>query len=527
MHIKRKTMFVSITLALGLSQAAYAQFDPIFQLGTTNGENGFTINGVAAGDGSGGSVSAAGDVNGDGIDDLIIGAAAADPNGNINAGSSYVVFGSDTGLPNPFNLANLNNLNGFTINGVAAGDLSGGSVSSAGDVNGDGIDDLIIGAHLATPNGNIEAGSSYVVFGSDTGLPNPLNLSNLNGQNGFTINGVAILERSGISVSAAGDINGDGIDDLIIGAHLATPNGKSRAGSSYVVFGSDTGLPNPFNLSNLNGLNGFTINGEAADDFSGGSVSAAGDVNGDGIDDLIIGAIGADPNGNSRAGNSYVVFGSDSRLPNPFNLNNLNGKNGFTINGVAVGDFSGSSVSAAGDVNGDGIDDLIIGAYSANSDAGSSYVVFGSDNDLPNPLNLGDINGLNGFTTNGVAADDLSGRSVSNAGDINGDGIDDLIIGGIGADPNGNSRAGSSYVVFGSDTGLPNPFNLNNLNGKNGFTINGVAADDASGYSISAAGDINGDGIDDLIIGAPGADPNGNSFVLFGREKPLFKNGFE
>src|SRR4028118_784786 len=166
-------------------------FGPTFNLSTLNGSNGFAINGIAVGDGSGFSVSSAGDVNGDGFDDVIIGAVSADPNGISGAGQSYVVFGSNSGFGAGLNLWDLNGSNGFAINGIAASDSSGSSVSSAGDVNGDGFDDLIIGADAADPNGIDIAGQSYVVFGSNSGFSAGLNLSDLNGSNGFAINGIA------------------------------------------------------------------------------------------------------------------------------------------------------------------------------------------------------------------------------------------------------------------------------------------------------------------------------------------------
>jgi len=131
----------------------------------------------------------------------------------------------------------LNGSDGFRLDGAATNDRSGRSVSAAGDIDGDGLDDLIVGADRTDPNANTDAGSGYVVFGKNSPFAASLALSALNGSDGFRLDGAAAGDRAGYSVSAAGDINGDGVDDLIVGAILADPNGNADAGSSYVRFG--------------------------------------------------------------------------------------------------------------------------------------------------------------------------------------------------------------------------------------------------------------------------------------------------
>jgi len=524
---------ITLAIALGLSLAnapAQAGFPAIVQLSALNGSTGFRLDGVAAGDVSGISVSTAGDINGDGTDDFIIGASGADPNA-LHAGSSYVVFGSSTGFSTSMSVSTLDGSNGFRIDGVALYDSSGFSVSAAGDTNGDGINDLIIGADGSDSNGQ-NSGSSYVVFGRSTGFGSSLQLSALDGSNGFRVDGAAAYDRSGHSVSNAGDINGDGIADLIIGAYFADPNGLN-SGSSYVVFGRSTGFSASMSLSALDGSNGFRLDGVAAGDYAGRSVSNAGDINGDGIGDLVIGALFADPNG-LNSGSSYVIFGRSTGFSASMSLSALDGVSGFRLDGATAYDFSGRSVSAAGDINGDGIGDLVIGAYGAdpngNASSGSSYVVFGHSTGFAASLQLSALDGGNGFRLDGVSVGETSGFSVSGAGDINGDGFDDLIIGAHSANSNG-LFSGSSYAVFGRSTGFSASMSLSTLVGGNGFRLDGAAAGDYSGMSVSGAGDINGDGNADLIIGALGADPNGNaragsSYVIFG-ENPTTAQDFD
>jgi hypothetical protein len=507
-----------------------------FNLTDINGSNGFVINGLTQGARLGSSLSSAGDINGDGIADLIIGAPGTGSNG-YNSGASYVVFGgTNIGSNSSVDLSTLDGSNGFVINGLAEADYLGTSLSSAGDINNDGIADLIIGAPNANSN-RFDSGASYVVFGgTNIGSNGSVNLSTLDGSNGFVINGIAAGDLLGRSVSSAGDLNNDGIADLIIGTPNANPN-SNDSGASYVVFGgTNVGSNGSVNLSTLDGTNGFVINGLARGDRSGTSVSSAGDINNDGIADLIIGAPNADSNG-SDSGASYVVFGGTNVGSNgSVNLSTLDGTNGFVIKGIAAGDVLGHSVSSAGDINGDGINDLIITAplgydfadpsgHSIGIFSGASYVVFGSSNVGSNgSVDLSTLDGTNGFVIKGLVANDHLATSVSSAGDINNDGIADLIIGASEVDAT-SFDSGATYVVFGSTTvGSNGNFNLENLDGSNGFVIDGLAAGDFLGGSVSSAGDLNNDGIADLIIGASGGDRNGidsgASYVVFGSATP-------
>lgn len=346
---------------------------------------------------------------------------------------------------------------------------------------------------------------------------NPVGLGALDGTTGFRLDGVGTNAYSGYSVSSAGDVNGDGFDDVIIGTPKGRVGEEPYAGFSYVVFGKASGFAATTDLSTLNGTNGFRVDGLDANDKAGLSVSGAGDINGDGFDDLLIGVYAADPGGRLSAGESYVVFGKASFAPS-FDFNTLTGATGFRLTGNLQGTNSGFSVSGGGDVNGDGFDDLIIGApYGGGNGAGEAFVFFGKGSGFAASVALSALDGTSGFQMVGLSTDYGFGRSVSDAGDVNGDGFDDLIIGARRARVGMINSAGKTYVVFGKSSGFAASTNMSTLNGTNGFGLNGFSFSYESGFSVSSAGDFNGDGFADVIVGSPGATFGGDSYLIFGK----------
>jgi len=418
------------------------------------------------GDEAGVALSGMNDLDGDGIDDLAVTALGY----HDFQGSTYLVAGLGSG---PMSLGNAN----AKVVGELEGDDSGRAVSIHGDANGDGLADVLIGAPGESTNNN-RAGAAYVLY-------SPLSGEDDLGNADAKLLGVDEYDEAGTSLDFVGDLDGDGYDDLIVGAPTSWFAGPT--GRAYVIHGPVSGTIELATVS-------AQLLGEGSGDQAGCSVASAGDVNGDGQPDVLVGAHTAD--GNLEDDGAAYLFGRD--VTSAVDLATADAK----FVGEALDDMAGSSVASAGDVDGDGLDDILIGARCAVGAAAQSGVVYLVHGPVSGTMSLAsaDARFLGEFLYQEV------GMATSSAGDVDGDGHDDILVGSYTAD-------GRAYLVYG-----PVAPGDHSLSDADAVFITEESTDDYAGWSVAPAGDLDGDGYDDIAIGAFWAyDEYGAAYVMYGR----------
>ena len=375
-------------------------------------------------------------------------------------------------------------------------------IAPAGDVNGDGEKDALV----ASCSPRESAGRVRVVWGpfSETDPPpdGP----------GYAINGADPEDYACILTTApVGDVNGDGLDDVVVGAEGADPPQRSGGGTVYVIFGKtgeeDVDLARFDN--NIHGNAGYRIDGPFGGALAGNGVDAIGDMNLDGLADVLVGA--------PFAGAAYVVFGKAT--PTPVDLMTFDlapeAEQGFRIYTYFPNASDGYSVAGAGDVNGDGRPDVIVGVIPNDYSTGSAFVVFGKQDAMPVDTRKPSEQS---FKIKGVAEGERTGDSVGAAGDVNGDGLDDVIV---GSHRTYSCCRGRAVVLFGKSN--TRQVSIGDL-GRGGFKIAAPQELDSFGAFVGGVGDVNGDGLDDVAVGAPWLDYAGRGrtgpggvFVVYGK----------
>jgi hypothetical protein len=439
-------------------------------------------------------LSASGDFNGDGFDDLAIGASGATISGKLNAGAVHVLYGTATGLSATGD--QYWNLNSPGVNGEASYDDFFGGVLAAGDFDGDGFDDLAIGALSKGAFGETNVGTVNILYGSPTGLTATGDQHWT--QNSDGVNGVAHAGDGFGGALAAGDFNNDGRDDLAIGVLGDDIPGVASAGSVNVLYGSASGLTASGDQQWSQGSAGIEGVPAAGERF--GAELAVGDFNGDGRDDLAIGVFRDVVNGIFEAGSVNIIYGSGGGLTS--SGDQLFNQATTGISGTPeTSDEFGYAV-AVGDFDGDNFDDLAIGAPSGNvggdDNAGEVNVLYGSGAKIQ-------VAGEHLITRDSLGGISVAGErfgAALAAGNFNGDGRDDLVIGAPSATIGGLFGVGYVQIVYGAASGLTSS-GTQFIHQDSTGVLDTNQGNDGFGEAV-AAGDYNNDGRDDLAIGVRG-----------------------
>lgn len=460
-------------------------------------DGGYRLLPVAPGDfaATGPLVSGIADLNGDGIADIITG-APLDDDKLPDAGRIFVNYGTATGGTTTYVDDALTKI---VIDGVNAGDLAGAAVGSVSDLNGDGRAEILVGAPTMENGVKTDAGAAFVLWGLAAGGGIDLNDPFTASGKGFAIKGEQAGDLAGTTITSIADLNGDGKADIIVGAP-GNDFAKVDAGAAYVVWGKSTG--SVVNLTNVAaGTGGFRIIGEGKNDAIGSVVGTLGDQNGDGKSEILLGSAKVDAGG-LDSGAAYVVFGKSTGTE--VDLSDVAaGIGGYRIAGD-VNDSAGSAVTGLGDINGDGIADMLISAPGNDS----AYVVYGK-NDTTEVLLSNVGAGIGGFKIVAEDQHDLDNISVTGGRDLNRDGINDIVI-GASLNQEGGFDAGAVYVVWG---GANSTVDLSLVaQSVGGAKIVGDAGS-MTGSSVAIVNDMNGDGTADLLIGASGLGADSANIV--------------
>jgi hypothetical protein len=478
-----------------------------FSVSDLDGANGYKIEGSTAADKLGDfNIEFAGDINDDGFDDFVI-TSTTSTSASTTSGAGYLIFGRTSNSDfTSLNVSSLNGINGVLFEGAGISTL-GRQALYAGDINGDNIDDFMISTINGSQNG-ASSGSVYIIFGSSNAWGATFDLTTLDGSNGFRIDGNNANDELGRSIDYAGDINGDNISDIIISAYNTDKNG-SNSGSVYIIFGKQQVWNATYDISDLaDGLHGAELYGGAASNGLGSKIAGIGNFNNDKFADFIVTNL-------IQSGSPlyhYVVYGRSAGWTNGTDITTLSSTQATRFDSASVDNNNVNRVSGLGDINGDGINDISIGI----SAYGTAYAVFGQSASWGATVDLSsDLDGSNGFEINGESSGNTFPTSIKILQDVNNDDIDDILIGDQGEE--------AGYIIFGKNSAWSTTLDVSTLDGINGTKITGENVDDAFGDKVGTTGDINQDGINDVIISASKADPNGSSsgagYVIFGKGK--------
>ena len=447
----------------------------------------YTFLGESPDDYAGYWVASAGDVDGDGLDDILTGAYDDDDMGS-NAGAAYLILGKSLQEHGTFGISNAD----YKIVGENAGDWAG-FVVDGGDVDGDGLDDILIGAYGVADKGPI-TGAAYLLLGTSFGSEKIIYLS----QADYKFTGEGADDYAGYALTIPGDVDGDNKSDILIGAS-GQDEGGLNSGAGYLILASSLGAESQIELSQAD----YKFIGEAPDSWAGYSISGAGDVDGDGLTDILLGADGDD--GGTESHVSYLVLANSLGQNSTIYLSQAD----YKFIGEESYDYA-SQVSSAGDVDGDGLDDIIIGAAghdNGGSGAGAAYIILASSLGMYSEISLAQAD----YRLIGENPYDYAGSTVANAGDIDGDGLDDILVGALDYHAHFPYQ-GAAYVVLGNQLQMYRDLQLSQAK----YRLRGNERDYA-GVAVSSAGDIDGDGFDDILIGGYGGpDWNGVMFVVTG-----------